>query len=94
MSLHSFTLDPTALLVIVLGLVEFAKQFGARGPKLRLLAMALGIVLAVAFRLSQAFPQAAPWIETGFFGLAAGLAASGIYRFVDQRLPALPQELP
>ncbi len=87
MSLDNFHLDPATLLVIVFGLVEFAKQLGARGNGLRLLSMALGVTLAVLYRLALAYPHAAPWIETAFFGLAAGLAASGVYSFVNQRLP-------
>jgi hypothetical protein len=52
--------------------------------------MALGVALAVLYRLSLVYSQAAPWIETAFFGLAAGLAASGVYSFANQRLPANP----
>ena len=87
MNLEGFTVDAGTLLVLVFGLVEFAKQLGAQGKSLRALSMAIGVLLAAAFRLREIYPNVALWIDLGFFGLAAGLAASGVFGFLDRRLP-------
>lgn len=88
MNLEGFTVDAGTLLVLVFGLVEFAKQLGAQGKGLRALSMGIGVLLAAAFRLREIYPALAVWIDLGFFGLAAGLAASGVFGFLNQRLPA------
>jgi uncharacterized membrane protein HdeD (DUF308 family) len=82
-----FVIDPAALMALIFGLVEFAKQLGASGNALRWLSMLIGILLAVVFQLRSLYPQAAPWIDIAFFGLAAGLAASGVFSFLQKRLP-------
>ena len=87
MDITDFLLTPTTLLVLIFGLVEFTKQLGLTGNRLRLVSMATGILLAIVFRLSSLYPATAEWIETAFFGLACGLAASGIYGFLDNRMP-------
>ena len=87
MDFEAFVLNPATLLVIVFGLVEFVKQFGAKGNGLRLLSLGLGISMAVAFKVREIMPDWALWIELGFFGLAVGLAASGVYGFLDGRFP-------
>ncbi len=86
MDLDRFVLNPTTLLVLIFGLVEYIKGFGVRGNSLRAVSMALGVALAVAYRLREAAPDWAGWIEMAFFGLAAGLAASGVYDFLKNRL--------
>jgi ABC-type iron transport system FetAB permease component len=85
MGLENFVLNPATLLVLIFGLVEYVKGFGLRGNALRLASMALGMALAVAFKLREVFPAWASWIELVFFGLAAGLAASGVYDFLKDR---------
>ena len=86
MDLESFALNPATLLVLIFGLVEYAKGFGLRGASLRATSMALGVLLAVAYRLRDVVPGWAGWIEMAFFGLAAGLAASGVYDFLKSSL--------
>ncbi len=86
MDLGHFVLNPATLLVLIFGLVEYAKGFGLHGNGLRVTSMALGVALAVAYRLGEARPEWAGWIEIAFFGLAAGLAASGMYDFLKSRL--------
>jgi len=86
MDLDRFVLNPTTLLVLIFGLVEYIKGFGVRGNSLRAVSMALGVMLAVAYRLREAAPDWAGWIEMTFFGLAAGLAASGVYDFLKNHL--------
>lgn len=87
MDFDRFIVDPAALMALIFGLVEFAKQLGAGGRRLRWLSMLTGVSLAVVYRLRGLYPQAAPWIDIAFFGLAAGLAASGVFSFLQKRLP-------
>lgn len=87
MNFDHFIVNPAALMALIFGLVEFAKQLGASGDKLRWLSMLVGIILAVVYQLRQVYPQIATWIDIAFFGLAAGLAASGVFSFLQKRLP-------
>jgi len=86
MDLDRFVLNPATLLVLIFGLVEYVKGFGLQGNTLRLLSLFIGLSLAVAFKLRELYPPASVWIEIVFFGLAAGLAASGMYDFLKSRL--------
>ena len=68
------------LMVIVLGLVEFAKQLGLTGKASLILSMVLGILAGVLYQLSVAIPvDMAGWLGAAVYGLALGLAASGLY---------------
>ena len=87
MDIENFVLNSTSLLVIVFGLIEFIKSFGLKGNILRIISMTLGIGLAVIFKLSQVYPDWEPWINIGAFGIVIGLTASGIYEFINQRIP-------
>jgi hypothetical protein len=87
MDLGTFTLNPVTLALLILGIVEFIKKFGLTGNKLMLVSMAAGIFFAVIYRVSELFPSAEVYIQIAFFGLAAGLCASGIYSFVNVRFP-------
>jgi drug/metabolite transporter (DMT)-like permease len=82
-----FDVTLPVLLVLIFGLVEFVKQLGLTGNRLRLVSMAVGIILAVVFRLRELYPPWSPWIDLFFFGLAAGLTACGIYGFLEARIP-------
>ena len=86
MDLGHFVLNPATLLVLIFGLVEYVKGLGIHGNSLRVISLALGIALAIAYRLRETTPEWASWIEIAFFGLAAGLAASGMYDFLKSRL--------
>ncbi len=74
------------LLVIVFGLVEFAKKFGLQGKVLTALSMALGILAGIGYQYAQANEVFGQYFEMAVFGLAVGLAASGIYDFLNGRL--------
>jgi uncharacterized membrane protein HdeD (DUF308 family) len=87
MDLGTFTLNPVTLALLILGIVEFIKKFGLTGNKLRLVSMGVGILFAVVYRLSELIPAAEIYIQVAFYGLAAGLCASGIYSFVNNRFP-------
>ncbi len=75
------------IMVIVFGLVEFAKKLGLDGKGLTVLSMVLGVLAGIVYQLVQMYPEAAPWVQVVVFGLAVGLAASGIYDFANARWP-------
>jgi uncharacterized membrane protein HdeD (DUF308 family) len=87
MDLNTFALNPVTLALLILGIVEFVKKFGVTGNKLTLISMAVGIVFALIYKFHEFYPPAEQYIELAFFGLAAGLCASGIYSFVNARFP-------
>ena len=68
------------LLLVVLGLVQWIKQFGLEGKIVRVISMAVGLLLGVGYQLSIAMPvDFAGWFSTAVFGLALGIVASGLY---------------
>ncbi len=87
MDFGNFVVNPVTLALLILGLVEFVKKFGLSGNKLTLVSAAIGVVLALVYKAAQMWTAYAPYIELVFFGLAAGLCASGIYSFVNARFP-------
>jgi len=87
MDLGSFTLNPVTLALLILGIVEFIKKFGITGNKLMLVSAGVGIFFACVYRFHELYPPAEVYIELVFFGIAAGLCASGIYSFVNDRFP-------
>jgi hypothetical protein len=49
----------------------------------------LGVVFGILYKLSLALPfDFASWLAVIVFGLALGLTTSGIYDFLNDRLPA------
>lgn len=89
MNLEEFAFNPATLALIVFGSVEFLKQLGMKGNGLRWASLACGILLAAGYKIPQMVPAAQPWLEMAFFGLAAGLTASGVYGYLSERLPRL-----
>jgi hypothetical protein len=85
--LGNFAVDAGTLILLIFGLVEFAKQLGAEGNGLRVLSMAIGLVLALIFKLREIYPAAQIWIDLFLFSIAGGLAACGLYGFLNERLP-------
>ncbi len=88
MDLENFIVNPVTLALIVLGVVEFIKNFGVTGNKLLLVAMGVGIAFGLVYKFQALYPPAQPYIDVAFFGIAVGLGASGIYSFVNARFPA------
>jgi hypothetical protein len=71
-----------AIIPLVVGLVQVIKKAGLSGNKLMLIAMAIGMVAGLLWRLSIMFPVAGPWIELIFYVIAFGLfalASTGLY---------------
>jgi hypothetical protein len=87
MDLGTFTLNPITLALVILGVIEFIKKFGVTGNKLMLISMAVGITFALVYKLGVLYLPAQAYIDVAFFGIAAGLGASGIYSFVNDRFP-------
>ena len=87
MDLSKFIVNPVTLALIILGVVEFIKKFGVTGNKLMLVAMGVGIFFALIYKVREFYVPAQPYIDVAFFGIAAGLGASGIYTFVNERFP-------
>ena len=67
------------LILLIVGLVQFAKNLGLRGNNLRILSAALGLALGVAYQLSKRFPtDFGGWLAVIVYGLALGVTASGL----------------
>jgi hypothetical protein len=76
------------LIAVIFGLVEFLKVFGLKGRMLTLFSLLLGVGFGILYKLSLALPlDFASWLAVIVFGLALGLTTSGIYDFLDNRLP-------
>jgi hypothetical protein len=75
------------LVVVIFGLVEFAKKFGLKGNWLTILSMLLGVGLGIGYKISESgVPVGFPaWFGVCVFSLALGLVASGIYDFANAR---------
>lgn len=65
--------------VIIVALVELAKKYGLAAKWTVLLAVGLGVALAVIVQLAAIHPQVAVWAQVVLGGLLCGLAASGLY---------------
>ena len=77
------------LVAVVFGLVEFVKSFGLKGHWLTGVSMLLGLAFGIAYQIANAgVPMNfAGWFSTVVFGLMLGLVASGLYDFMDTRMP-------
>jgi membrane protein implicated in regulation of membrane protease activity len=84
MDLQNFVVTPAVMLILVFGIVEFIKQFGVKGNKLRVIALLIGILIAAVFKLRELLPSAQLYIDLVFFTLASGLSASGLYDFLKK----------
>jgi hypothetical protein len=90
MDFNQFVLNPVTLLAIVFGVVEFIKSLGVEGNKLRLISMGVGVLLAIVFQMSTLFSNISPYIQILFYGIAVGLAACGVFSFINDRVQPQP----
>lgn len=68
------------LIALVIALVEWIKKFGVEGKALNAASMAVGAAIGVAYWYAQApLVSFADWFGAVVYGLALGLAASGLY---------------
>jgi hypothetical protein len=93
MDLGNFLVNPVTLVLIILGVVEMIKKLGVTGNKLMLISMAVGFVLALLYKVRELYEPSSVFIDVAFFGIAAGLGASGIYSFVNDRFPATQKNI-
>ncbi len=70
---------PALILVMIPGIVEFAKKLGLGGNWPLVLSMVLGTVLGVVLQLQVMFPTIAPWVNLVVYGVLFGMTASGYY---------------
>lgn len=69
------------LLVVIVGLVEFAKKFGLKGNGNIALSMGLGVVFGVLYQLSTVgIPvDLSDYFGVALYGLVLGLTSCGLY---------------
>lgn len=68
------------LILVVMGLVELSKAFGAEGKVLTAISFVIGLILGVLYQVSLGLPAGfAGWFGAAVFGLALGLVASKVY---------------
>jgi hypothetical protein len=91
MELENFIVNPITLVLIILGVVEMVKKLGVTGNKLMLISMAVGFFLALLYKTRELYEPSSMFIDVAFFGIAAGLGASGVYSFVTDRFPPQTQ---
>ncbi len=87
MELSQYSVLGIPIIFVIFGLVEFVKKIGVRGRNLTIASMVIGVAFGVLYQLSQMYPVLQQWLGVIIFGLLFGMAASGIYDFVDQRFP-------
>jgi len=81
--------SPITLLALVFGLVEFCKKLDLQGKALTVVSLVLGVAGGIAqYIFANGIPVGyQAWMGAGGLGLAVGLAACGVYDFLDGRLP-------
>jgi hypothetical protein len=68
------------LILVVMGLVELSKSFGAEGKILTAISFVIGLVLGILYQVSLGMPVGfAGWFGSVVFGVALGLMASKVY---------------
>lgn len=68
------------LILVVMGLVELSKSFGAAGKVLTAISFGIGLALGVLYQVSLGVPAGfAGWFGSIIFGLALGLVACKVY---------------
>jgi hypothetical protein len=87
MELSGLVINGISLLAIIFGLVESAKRLGVKGNQLTWLSMGVGVVLCICYQVAQMYQVFNVWFAVIVFGLAGGLAATGIYDFANVRWP-------
>ena len=87
MDISTFVVNPVTLALLVMFLVQFVKDLGLKGNQLRFVSVAIGGVLALAYKTRELLPVSETYIDVAFFVLAVGLGACGLYSLIDERIP-------
>src|SRR3990172_12400635 len=82
--------DRNQMLAVIFGLVEFCKSvFAMQGKAVTVLSALMGAILMVAFQLVGILPDVyARVLDIALKSIVFGLAASGFFKFANNRLPA------
>ncbi len=86
---QNLTVNGISFMLLVVGLVQAVKKLGVSGPVLALIAMILGAALAIGSKVAAFDPQFKIWFEIITYGLGGGLAATGYYDLLNERLPKI-----
>lgn len=79
-SMEELMIGGVPLVALIVALVELAKQtMGLDSQYAPVVAVVLGIALAVGIQVSQIFPLFGTWFQVIVLGMVAGLLACGIY---------------
>ena len=87
MDISTFVVNPVSLALLVMFLVQFVKDLGLKGNALRFVSLGIGAILAFTYKGRELWPAAAVYIDVGFFVLAVGLGACGLYSLINERIP-------
>ncbi len=77
--------------VLIFGMVEFLKKFSLRGRALTLASFAVGALVATVYSLPGLLPASAPYVELAVKVAFWGMAASGVYDFINKRWPGFQE---
>jgi len=66
-------------IVLVAGLVQFAKKLGIKDKGSLILAMILGPAIMLGNEAVKQFPIASPWVQALVVGIMVSLTASGLW---------------
>lgn len=84
MDISNFVVNPVTFALLVMFLVQFVKDLGLKGNALRWVSLAMGVVLGVVFKAREVYPVWQPYIDLGFFALAVGCGACGLYSIIGE----------
>lgn len=74
------------LLILVIGLVQWIKDYGLQGKNAKLASLLIGLLLGFGYNLSVKIPvNFADWFTVLVFGLGLGVVASGIYDVANKK---------
>lgn len=92
MTFEILTVNGIQISLLVIGIVQALKKLGATGKTLTLAAMLLGTTLAVGFQVSLLYYNFKVAYDIIVYGLGGGVAATGYYDLVNERIPKVPPE--
>ena len=80
----TLALSGSPLLVVVLGLVQYAKKLGLVGIVLNIISMVLGLAFGATYMIASAKPtDFLGYFLCIVYGLLIGLVASGVYEVIN-----------
>lgn len=79
MDFNDVVINGVPLLVLIIGLIQFAKNMGLSGKWLRVASALLGLGFGLAYQISLGMPtDFAGWLGASVYGLGLGVVASGL----------------